>query len=505
MRAKRDNHDKKILLIQPPIFRKPKDHEMSPLIDEYWKNVNESWLLSFYENNSIKGDVGVEYIEKDLEPNLGLLCLAASIRNSGFKVDLIDFHFYDSKIRRRKSKYKLTEKKLKELIFRKKFDVVGISSLTPNFPWAVKISKIIKQKQPEIPIILGGIYPSTCPEFILKNYDTFDFIIQGEGELSMPVLLYHMGEIEYYKSIPGLFYKTKNGQINKAKRPACRIENFDKLPYPAYDLLPEGYKPVIYRILISRGCTYECNFCSPRLFWQERIIYRTCQSVIEQIEYFKYKYNAKFFLFGDLTFFHKENKVYEDICKEIIRNNLDINWWCQSRCELITKNRAKLIRKAGCIQVGLGIETANPVTREKVKKGNLQSSVRRSCINLKKNSIITQGYFIIGLPNEELSDCIRTIQLIKKLVLNELVDVTDIAVFVPFSGLNLRKGVRIVDKNLENYFMGITKYLNPYPVINTEHLTRYQIRSLWELAISTASDAHKKVNERKKLRIGGKK
>lgn len=225
------------------------------------------------------------------------------------------------------------------------------------------------------------------------------------------------------------------------------------------------------------------------------------------IAFLKHRYNSKDFLLGDLTFFQDSSKYrYEELCREIIRRDLGINWWCQTRTSLITKKRASLLRKAGCVQVALGIEVGSQTVLDSIKKEARLDDTTKACRLLENEGISVQGYFMIGLPEEDLNKVMRTIKFLEFLVSEGLVDSTNIAHLVPFPCLDMYNnpsacGIRIVDRDFSNYFMGVSRYLNPYPVYETKYLSRFQIHALWELALATATRSHRLYLE-KKLKQG---
>ena len=156
--------------------------------------------------------------------------------------------------------YKLFDCKDKviEKIIASKPDIIAISVFTDNYSWALYISGKVKERL-NVPVIFGGIYPTSCPEVIIQE-DCVDIVCIGEGEYPMSELLESMenGEIDY--TIKNLWFK-KNGEIIKnLARPLNEIDE-----YPIYD--KELFENDIdmgdcYTALTSRGCPYRCSYCS---------------------------------------------------------------------------------------------------------------------------------------------------------------------------------------------------------------------------------------------------
>lgn len=224
--------------------------------------------------------------------------------------------------------------------------------------------------------------------------------------------------------------------------------------------------------------------------------------VVDQIEYLQKEYNASDFLIGDLTFF-ADPELGEAVCQEIIKRNIDISWWCQTRADLINKKRANLLREAGCKMASIGIESSVQIIRDKMHKEITNNQILRALKILKHEGITTQGYFIIGNVGETFENVFNTIKAIRELILEGLIDISCISVLVPYPGTEFFEnaedhGIEILDKNLDNYFMSVSRYCNPYPVYQTEHLSRMEIRGLWKLAMATATKYHKRMYQDKK-------
>jgi len=469
----------KILLIQPPVFRKPKSGENNPLINDFWDTVNK---------------IELQYGDLETETNHGLLYIAAVLKKYNYNVELLDFHLLDISKREEKNDY-ISRKEIKTILSNKKFENVVISCLTMNLHWALLIVKILKQLNPNCFVILGGIHPTFNSVDILIRNKTIDVIVRGEGEITVKELIDKKLNNENLEDVLGITYRNSDGKIIE-NPDRLFIENLDSIPFPAYELLPKNERPIVFRILTARGCEYNCNFCAPNSFWREKVRYRDYRKVVDEIEYSKNTFKAGYFLLGDLTFFQEVR--YEKLCEEIIDRKLDVKWWCQSRIELITPERASLLRKAGCVQVGLGIENATQSVRNFANKENYISKIETACKYLKNNNINVQGYFMIGLPDEKLSDSIKTIKLIENLIIKKLIDITNISILVPFPGTLIHSNpelfnIKILDNDYSNYCMCVSKFLNPYPVYETKYLSRNEIRSLWELAMATATRAHKKI------------
>ena len=208
-------------------------------------------------------------------PSLGLAYIAAVLRENKIYVRILDLHAEQISINQFKSEFL-------EII--KKYDFIGITATTPLIKNALILAKFIKSVSPSTKIVFGGVHPSVKYVETL-SYDCVDYVIRGEGEFSMLELVQGKKPI----TIKGLSYKLSNGKLkhNLNREP---IKDLNKLPMPAYDLLPiRKYRPAIgaYRklpamsIFATRGCPGRCTFCF-RLF-EGTIRYRSAEKIIEEI------------------------------------------------------------------------------------------------------------------------------------------------------------------------------------------------------------------------------
>ncbi|MBU3925548.1 cobalamin-dependent protein, partial [Patescibacteria group bacterium] len=159
-------------------------------------------------------------------PPLGLAYIAAYLRE---KKDNVDISILDAEA------LKMELEDVKKHIINIKPDVVGITSTTPCFYYALKIAELVKEISQDIKVVMGGAHPSALPKETVKNVNV-DYVVKGEGEITFFELIKAIDGLMNFKDISGLFYKEEN-KI-KENLPRQLIENIDQLPYPARDLLP---------------------------------------------------------------------------------------------------------------------------------------------------------------------------------------------------------------------------------------------------------------------------
>jgi anaerobic magnesium-protoporphyrin IX monomethyl ester cyclase len=473
-----EKNDCDVLLIQPHVLNNTSIGKIDPVQKNYWKYLDKAGMLL--------GDLPIE-------PNWGLLYLASSLKKNNKSVHLLDFNIYDY-VKYEKSNEFITYNEIKTILKMQQFKIVGISSITRCHHRALEIAKICKKVNPNCKIVLGGIHFSFIPEETVKNYDFIDAVICGEGEVAFVDFVNKYNDIKQWKNIEGIVFLDKNRKIFNNKSFNI-IKDLDSLPIPDYSLWPSDI-PLIPRIYTARGCVGSCDYCVVNNFFNSKYRRRSLKKVIEEIKYLNKEMNINEFLIGDLCFPSSENDA-KNFCKLLEENELNIKWWCQTRLEYIDRNTLYYMKKSGCVQIGIGIESGNEeilhkVNSIKTNKNQTIKSIEKICEMIKEFNILVQGYFIIGLPNENIDTCIETIKLLDRLLSKNLVDVTHLSIMVPYPGTPIftnpdKYNMSIIEHDFEKYLMNCDLMNSGLPTYNLKDLDNYQIYCLWELALSTTA------------------
>jgi len=260
------------------------------------------------------------------------------------------------------------------------------------------------------------------------------------------------------KKVPGIYYKTSGGKkVFTGKREL--IKDLNTLSFPAWNLFDltkyknsrlSSRKNPVGHIETSRGCAYQCNFCSKLTFGT---LFRTknVTRVVDEIE-FMLNCGFKEIHIADDSFTQNINRAKE-ICKEIIKRNISFPWSLINgiRVNLVDEEFFYLAKKAGCWQVGLGIESGDQRVLNKINKGIKIHQVTNAVSLAKKVGIDTFGFFIFGLSGETENSLKKTISYSKTLPLSTAK--FDICIPYPgtkyFNELNSKK--MIISKNWNDY------------------------------------------------------
>lgn len=335
---------------------------------------------------------------KDKTVHLGLGYIASYAREShpDLEIKLLDT--------------RVSSAKESEIFFNTDFDLIGITVLSPVYHEVIEIFNIIRKHKPDIPICLGGAYVTTIMEEIFLDTPS-DFAVYGEGEITFSELIWYLKGERKIEEITGLIYKRAGNSII-TNAPREQIKNLDELPIPAYDLFPMKKYP-IHRVTTSRGCSFKCVFCNSASIWQWKWRERSPANIIQEIEFLLRNYKRKTFSFSDNSFNIDLERVKE-FCNLLLERKIKILWTAEVRLDLINQSIADLMKKAGCYNVGTGIESANYQILKNIRKKISLKDVENGIAIFKAAGIEVAGQFVIGSPGDTLDTISESIEFAKQ-------------------------------------------------------------------------------------------
>ena len=302
-------------------------------------------------------------------------------------------------------------------------DVVGIGCLTDFFSEVIALSRELKKRGKVV--VIGGPHATVLPEVTLRKTGA-DYVIVGEGEITFYELLLAMSNNQPVDGIEGVVTPTTNGISRRAS-----IENLDDIPFPDWKQMdPRYYMKAPHGGLVknfpvapitsTRGCPYSCTFCASPEIWGKTIRWRSPANVVDEIEYLVKVFGVKEIHFEDDNLTLKISHV-EEICRLIIKRNINISWATPNgiRADKITPEVLKLMKESGCYLIAFGIESGNPEILKNIKKMEELETMTYAVNEASKLGIITQGFFIFGLPGETEETVQETIDYAKKIPLDK--------------------------------------------------------------------------------------
>jgi len=333
---------------------------------------------------------------------LGILYLAAVLEKNDIPVKVVDLADSEDSL----------ELALDNYLGR---PVYGISSSTPQYPYAKKIKEIIKNKERDATIVIGGSHPSSVPKKCLE--DGFDCVVIGEGENAILDIAKAAREKKELPSLIQLPY----------------ISDLDSVPLPARHLLPinsygydigqQGYATTI---ITSRGCAFNCVFCSKDV-WQKSVRFNSVNYVIEELKSIISDYGIKHFLFLDDAINLKKDRIL-DLCLKL--KPLGIKWRCYARADFNAKEILLAMKEAGCVEIGVGIESGSQKILDTIGKGCTVEKNTTFVRDCKEAGIVVNAFIMIGLPGETY----ETVEATKRWMEEVHPDKFGFNIFMPYAG-----------------------------------------------------------------------
>lgn len=368
-------------------------------------------------------------------PPMGTCYVAAAAREAGHDVYVVDglgegLDRYEEY----RDEYVLNGLPIDEIVARvdPATEVIGISVMFSNhWPLAREIVEALHEAIPSAIIVAGGEHLTATPGYTLET-SPVDYVVMGEGEETMVELLEALGsgEAPDVSKVAGIAYHDSLGELVRTP-PRKRLRDLDSLPWPAWDLVPvkryidlnEYVEPSARRVITliaTRGCPFECKFCSNPQMWSRRFYMRNVVDVVDEMEHYESEYGVTEFQFFDLTFVINKSWVMS-FCDELLERKLDYVWKLPSgtRSEVIDAELLAKISESGCRSFTLAPETGSARVAKNIKKPvdfdrfvQIGREVRRARIDMSLNF-----YMIFGTPDEKLRDVLESYWFIVRMAM----------------------------------------------------------------------------------------
>ena len=320
-------------------------------------------------------------------------------------------------------------------------DLVAFSCITNLYPYVKRVARALKAEL-SVPTVIGGIHPTVLPEFVLRE-DCFDIACLGEGEYALLELANRMEAEEDITQIPNLWVKDKDGVIHRNHlRPL--IQDLDSLPFPDKDLFYR--KGAFWRnvsLMTGRGCPFHCTFCINSFYHRtnvrrERLVRRRgVASVIEELKLYKRKYLPRSVNLQDDTF-SLDTKWLAEFARRYAAE-IGIPFQCNMHPTTVSESSIRLLKKAGCRSICLGIQCGDPGLRKNVlRRTGTNEQIIEACQRIKGSGIHLVTEYIFGLPHETPETMWESVALNRRL----RPDNTSTFVFYPFPGTELAERCR---------------------------------------------------------------
>jgi anaerobic magnesium-protoporphyrin IX monomethyl ester cyclase len=388
---------------------------------------------------------------------IGLAYLAAVLREGGHRVAVVDGlgeavqHFapaWDERVLYRGLP-------IDEIVARvdPSADAIGVSAMfSQEWPHVEDLILALRRAHPGKPILVGGEHATAVPDYILDSCPAVDFVARGEGERVILQFAEWLDGSRPLEAVEGISRRAGPGRIEHHPSPG-RMREPDSLPRPAWDLFPldayfsagEGHgveRGRTVTMLATRGCPYQCTFCSSPSMWTTRYVMRDPVRVVDEMAHWKSVYGAENIDFADLTAVVKKDWILS-FCREISLRGLRISWQLPSgtRSEALDEEVLDAMVAAGCTSLTYAPESGSDRTLAAIKKRVRLERMYRSIRAAKARGVFVKCNFIIGFPGETRGDILRTLWAAFRLTLMGVDDVS-LYPFSPYPGSELFSRLR---------------------------------------------------------------
>jgi radical SAM superfamily enzyme YgiQ (UPF0313 family) len=410
-----------------------------------------------------------------VHPHIGIAYLSSFLKQHKVEVAVFD------------EGIEKNNQRLRLLIQEFKPRLIGVTMFSYCYTYAYNLITVIKEMT-DTPLVVGGPHICAIGKTIVRDVGT-KFAITQEGEVALLELLKEMEKQHPdFASIEGLIWQ-ENGEVKQnPERPF--IKDLDSIPFPDYDIFDVQrypcYKQKTLPIITSRGCPFDCNYCSVRLSMGRGFRARSAPNVVDEIAYFADRGWVTFDINDDC--FTLDKKRAEEICDLIIRKGLNIRFQLYNgiRVDTVDPQLLKKMKQAGCFFISYGCEAGNDKMLQLIGKGITLGQVRNALTWTNKAGIHNSVNFIIGHTQETYQDAQDTLRFAQSLP----TDFVNFYNLVPYPGTASYAWAQQHARFLvpAESFLGNISYRDNVPIFETDEFTALQRQEI----VSRGFDLYRK-------------
>lgn len=340
--------------------------------------------------------------------NLGFVYLAGELRKAGYEVDYYDAmaHWHD---------WQEIEKRIADF----KPDMVATTAYTASVVHAVRLLELAKKVDGKIITALGNVHATFCYDELFSEANSpIDYIIRGEGEKTLPMLLDCLNAGDDPGKVQGLAF-VRDGKIT-ATEPAALIADLDSLS-PAWDLVEwpiYSYYPkkdsTLAIVSSSRGCRMHCSFCSQQLFWQRTWRGRRPENFVSELEMLRDRFGVNVVMLAD-EIPTRDSGRWEKILDILIERQIGVKLLMETRVDDILRDERLLgkYNRAGVEHIYVGVEAGNQAVLDLFKKGTRTEQAKRAIDLINQADIVSETSFVLGMPEDTPESIASIVELAK--------------------------------------------------------------------------------------------
>ena len=328
----------------------------------------------------------------------GLLSLAAQAKRAGRSVEVLNL-------------FTFTWDRIVEIIKAKPADFFGLSCFTSNRRGTLALARLIREHYPQAHIAAGGPHATALGSDMLEHCSAIDTIVIGEGEETFARLLNAIETGSPPRNIPGTAYRSSGRVLLAPQQP--RIDDLDWLAAPC-DYAPD------HILMTSRGCPWDCSFCASTCIWGKTVCSHSPEYVFNVMHVLVNLHGHKALAIKDETFTLNRNRVMV-VCRGIIERGLNFLWSCDTRADALDEELLFAMRRAGCVRISLGVESACPEVLARIGKGIAPADVRGAVALARQLGFQIRLYMIAGAPGETRASLEQSIAFIRDVEPTEVI------------------------------------------------------------------------------------
>jgi len=346
------------------------------------------------------------------EPLLNMAYLASALNKKGHRAIVLDA----------KAPFKpLSEQDIARKVRSFKPDFIGITLTITFLPKTYSYLKRLKKLG--IPIVAGGPHANCLPEEVLEH--GADIVSIGEGEITIAELADYFKGKRRLETIAGICFKTKAGRF-KYTKPRPLIQDLDSIPFPDFRAFPIAHytgstdpdsNSVFWAIFSSRGCPFNCVFCSSHNVFGRTFRARSPENFFREIKILAKKYGAKRFAFQDDEAFINKKRVIE-FCRLVRESKLGIGFSARLRVDSLDEKMLEAMKSSGFARLAFGIESFSNDSLKKMNKNYTTKQIFKGFKDLEKTGFKYVHFNnLVGFPWESpkhLEECVKKIAKIPK-------------------------------------------------------------------------------------------
>lgn len=342
-------------------------------------------------------------------------------------------------------------------------DLIGISTITSTAPRAYFIADKIRGINKNIPIVFGGPHPSFLPDEALGHGD---YVVRGEGEHTLLELIDSLENQCSCSNIAGLSYKEATRIVHTPTRPF--IANLDENPIIDYSVIPNwNLKGKLITLSTSRGCPFNCKFCSVIPMFGTRYRFNSVDHVVQEIK--TYAGNAGHIFFADDNFTANKKRTKE-LLRRLLYEKIKVQWSAQVRADAAhDAELLDLMQQTGAFAVFIGFESINPKTLEIYDKHQTVEEIRESIAAFHHRNIYIHGMFVLGSDYDTVDTIRKTTKFAKELD----IDSVQFMMLTPLPGTQTYEEL-LAENRITNFDW--SKYDAHHAVYEPKQMTAFELQ-----------------------------